>query len=500
MEGVQKGLQQILGARARASPKSLARPLPPPPASKAGKPNGPKVSCSGEEVAGMEPEVVQSALAAGISMEHLLEMEAILRGKPRRIEKLLRQEVQRSSQRKRGRRGGRRRGWGCSFRRVWWPRRWRWECQQHGEGHRQIDCHSLEACWTQRQEQVGSASGRRQWWSKWSREQLRSGFQKNAAVMRAHLQCDGSQPAEAGHAVQGQQLSQDPTVPQLCEMGMADSRYFGTAWSQGGTTRPVRDVPCSWRQPTKPACRMWRCCSFEMPTKRHHCWRLNAVFSTAIGGQRPFWVIWRRWTRLWTQRRSLAAEKERARRSQTAAHQAKPKLKAKSKEDADKRRKGQDTKPSLVACADMSPLGEAEPSGDRIQVRPPEIHVPGSRASAFSGRGVLQALLRHLLKSRCCPGSLHLRKRRWGALQKSFLYFCPALRFSVVGLMGATSEASSWLWITSFWTDPNTLEMLLEWGFTDHSRTSGKVESLECSLSEQTPAKPGASYFGSPVQ
>ena len=92
---------------------------------------------------------------------------------------------------------------------------------------------------------------------------------------------------------------------------------------------------------------------------------------------------------------------------------AKPKLKAKSTRGCRQgaKRAGHQAIP-IVACADMSPLGEAEPSGDRIQVRPPEIHVPGSRALAFSGRGVLQALLRHLLKSRCCPGSLHLRKRR----------------------------------------------------------------------------------------
>ena len=89
MEGVQKGLQQT----GRSLPKkSLARPLPPPPASKAGKPNGPKVSCSGELLEWSQ-RLCSQPLAAGISMEHLLEMEAILRGKPRRIEELPRQKV-----------------------------------------------------------------------------------------------------------------------------------------------------------------------------------------------------------------------------------------------------------------------------------------------------------------------------------------------------------------------------------------------------------------------
>ena len=95
LEGMQRGLQQLLGARVGASPKTLARPLPPPPVNKAPKSN----AVGSQEVAGLEPEVVQSALAAGIPLAHLEEMGSILKGKPRRIEELPRKRpVQKTKQ------------------------------------------------------------------------------------------------------------------------------------------------------------------------------------------------------------------------------------------------------------------------------------------------------------------------------------------------------------------------------------------------------------------
>ncbi|CAL1134213.1 unnamed protein product [Cladocopium goreaui] len=95
LEGMQRGLQQLLGARVGASPKTLARPLPPPPVNKAPKSN----AVGSQEVAGLEPEVVQSALAAGIPLAHLEEMGSILKGKPQRIEELPRKRpVQKTKQ------------------------------------------------------------------------------------------------------------------------------------------------------------------------------------------------------------------------------------------------------------------------------------------------------------------------------------------------------------------------------------------------------------------
>eukprot|EP00435_Cladocopium_sp_Y103_P045962 s453_g13.t1 len=88
MEGVQQGLQQLLGERVGSKAKSLAKPLPPPSSNKAKKPPSERLQKATELVRGLEPEVVQSALAAGIPMAHLQEMGAILQGKPRRIEEL----------------------------------------------------------------------------------------------------------------------------------------------------------------------------------------------------------------------------------------------------------------------------------------------------------------------------------------------------------------------------------------------------------------------------
>lgn len=90
LEGISRSLQQIVGAKTGASPKTLARPLPPPPVGR-----GPNMTTgtaaqpsSRVEVEGLAPEVVQSALAAGIPMEHLKEMGAVLRSKPKRLDEM----------------------------------------------------------------------------------------------------------------------------------------------------------------------------------------------------------------------------------------------------------------------------------------------------------------------------------------------------------------------------------------------------------------------------
>ena len=160
-------VQQLLGARVGASPKSLARPLPPAPSSTSRK----VPASETQEVVGLEPEVVSSALAAGIPMAHLLEMGAILKSKPQRIEELPRKKAEAwASQRKlrggRGRRGAGR--W--SFRRVWTPRSGRIAAQCVA-GHCEIDGHRVKACWTEGPRQDREPNGRGQWWSRSRREQ-----------------------------------------------------------------------------------------------------------------------------------------------------------------------------------------------------------------------------------------------------------------------------------------------------------------------------------------
>ena len=61
----------------------------------------------------------------------------------------------------------------------------------------------------------------------------------------------------------------------------------------------------------------------------------------------------------------------------------------------------------------MIPTGLAEAVGEETGDRPSSIHVPGSNASTFSGRGVLQGLLRHLLRSRCRLGAFARSLLAW---------------------------------------------------------------------------------------
>ena len=61
----------------------------------------------------------------------------------------------------------------------------------------------------------------------------------------------------------------------------------------------------------------------------------------------------------------------------------------------------------------MIPTGLAEAVGEEAGDRPNSIHVPGSNASTFTGRGVLQGLLRHLLRSRCRLGAFARSLLAW---------------------------------------------------------------------------------------
>ena len=90
LEGIQRSLQQLLGTQVGSAPKSLARPLPQREApTAAAKPKSKNVNAAVEgELAGLAPEVVQSALAAGIPVEHLREMNSILKSKTRRLDEL----------------------------------------------------------------------------------------------------------------------------------------------------------------------------------------------------------------------------------------------------------------------------------------------------------------------------------------------------------------------------------------------------------------------------
>lgn len=235
-----------------------------------------------------------------------------------------------------------------------------------------------------------------------------------------------SQPAEAGLQFRDNSPRmacsslKDPTVPQLCEMGMADSRHLGLP-----DRRAERRGPCEM-------------CPARGGSRRgqHRRWQLDPIECGAAAPYQNFAhhqapspleaqhsvLYGHRWAETflghlkevdtfveeaWQRKRSEQGDHRQQHTSGETEAQGQKQRGCRQ----GAKRAGHQAIP-IVACADMSPLGEAEPSGDRIQVRPPEIHVPGSRALAFSGRGGLQALLRHLLKSRCCPGSLHLRKRR----------------------------------------------------------------------------------------
>eukprot|EP00435_Cladocopium_sp_Y103_P064341 s255_g26.t1 len=178
----------------------------------------------------------------------------------------------------------------------------------------------------------------------------------------------------------------------------------------------------------------------------------------------------------------------------------------------------------------MNPPEVAESGGGDKQYQPEEIHIPGSNASSFSGRGVLQGLLRHLLKS---------RRRR--AQQKFFLFLLPYPEVLEKGYdrfdnksclkKGTVSIVISlnYLYLNRSkhvgdafggrrtltrkqWEAVRRIEKFLR-AWIDVSlvtpevmgRTSGKIESLKTMLSELHEhaialAKPGAGYLPSPQQ
>ena len=83
LEGISRILQQMVGAKVGAPPKTLGQPFPPPPARR-----GPKAAlgptqrpATKVEIDGLE--VVESALAAGVPIEHLKEMGIVLGSSPR---------------------------------------------------------------------------------------------------------------------------------------------------------------------------------------------------------------------------------------------------------------------------------------------------------------------------------------------------------------------------------------------------------------------------------
>eukprot|EP00435_Cladocopium_sp_Y103_P047846 s453_g14.t1 len=198
----------------------------------------------------------------------------------------------------------------------------------------------------------------------------------------------------------------------------------------------------------------------------------------------------------------------------------------------------------------MKPSEEAETEGGGQESRPNEIHVPGSDASTFSGRGILQSMLRHLLRSRCRLGAFSRSLLAWqfalptaGVTGLAELFPLPVPYPEVFDSKPARCDKRStlkkgvvavvivlnYLYLNrpkhvgdAFggrrtlsrrqWEAIHRIEKFLQ-AWIDVSlitpeamgRTSGKVESIEHMLAElqkhaSSLAKPGAGYFQSPPQ
>eukprot|EP00435_Cladocopium_sp_Y103_P068139 s66_g31.t1 len=293
------------------------------------------------DLPGLDREIVRSALTAGIPMEHLKEMSSILQGKPRRLDELPRRKEPAPA--KRG------------------P-------LSESEGEEE----ELEADVADTVKSMEIlAEGR------WRRR-------LNAAAMRALQRCLVEDPAYL-YKVMEANLQSDflsrPVQP-------------GEPLTSGTTIRGWLASRCGLL--------------------------LAAAEQASIDGGN--WVVSNAETFLghlkdvdpFTDCQEETGERQRTdQRSQRERRRtAKSKTKGKEQGESRERQEGPrcDSPRRGGQCGGLRSYehlcGETGPGAEGVtNSRSASIHVPGSSASTFSGRGVLQSLLRHMMKGRCRLGS-----------------------------------------------------------------------------------------------